>query len=548
MESTAMRKHEHGTALVGPMLVLAALILGAYSFERINALYGKMRLQIQLDSAVAVAGQQGYQPASDLELKARRFLNGQSQVGQFAISSSASWFDNLTISEETQGSFRAVLALRKQHPFGKLLDPFSPGTAFKQSNLEVATGYKLSGLGNVAQFAAGREHSCARDYEGYVWCWGLNAFYALGPVATNSIGTTVSTKPTLAVSDAIQLEVGGTFSCALITGQTNEIKCWGSLPDGLFNDRDVIEPEKLLFSDPNLNPIQIAVGQDAVCAVFSDGTSECYWPRFGLGVGKSSGLVSGICAKTAPLAINNATLVELGSSFGCVTTNQDVYCFGLDRNYQLGFTAATEPSLGQICPPASTGRPCESGTIIPFKVPGLPSQPVALLLGRDSACSQFSDGSVWCWGDNQENQLGRDDAATVTESLPRPTTVLPADIDLTRSQTFFYSSHYCGLVSSSTSLFCWGSNETAQLGLDDSDASQGTVASTWGDTDAITVGQFNTCAISSLDGSVWCLGSFNKGLLGRSLPGGESLIPIAGVSFFPKDKTPRVFEQVLYLY
>lgn len=81
--------------------------------------------------------------------------------------------------------------------------------------------------------------------------------------------------------------------------------------------------------------------------------------------------------------------------------------------------------------------------------------------GAYHSCGIRTDGSMWCWGDNEASQSG-------DKSLPR---VLAPTRMGTRSDWVSVRcglSHSCGLTKSGA-LWCWGASGDGQLGGEPSD-------------------------------------------------------------------------------
>ena len=123
-----------------------------------------------------------------------------------------------------------------------------------------------------------------------------------------------------------------------------------------------------------------------------------------------------------------------------------------------------------------------------------------LALGERYGCAQLGDGSLACWGDGGEGQLGTGDFAAHTD----PT----APIGLGTVDAFAVGNAHACAVSSGT-VRCWGRNHTGQLGIN-SVTYRGDPAAVPGLTNviAIAAGGMNTCAIVS-GGALWCWGQGN---------------------------------------
>ncbi|AKV04756.1 hypothetical protein AKJ09_11419 [Labilithrix luteola] len=124
-----------------------------------------------------------------------------------------------------------------------------------------------------------------------------------------------------------------------------------------------------------------------------------------------------------------------------------VRCWGADDRGELGALPAGEPQA-------------DAGT--PRAVGGLAN--VTQISAADSTtCARLEDGSIRCWGSNDHGQLalgdaGADDAAHPTPSVVSlPTPALRVDVG---------HGSVCALLGSGE-LWCWGSNEQAQLARGD---------------------------------------------------------------------------------
>jgi alpha-tubulin suppressor-like RCC1 family protein len=140
--------------------------------------------------------------------------------------------------------------------------------------------------------------------------------------------------------------------------------------------------------------------------------------------------------------------------------------------------------------------------------------------GLNHTCAVRMDGTLWCWGRNAQGQLG--DGTTTTRSDPKQ--VLPADtanwVDVATSGEFT-----CGLRSTGA-LFCWGRNDNAQLGLGNTTSPmtspQQVGAATY---KAIDVSANHTCAVAT-DGTLWCWGRNANGELGVGNSVGPVMTPV----------------------
>jgi alpha-tubulin suppressor-like RCC1 family protein len=83
-----------------------------------------------------------------------------------------------------------------------------------------------------------------------------------------------------------------------------------------------------------------------------------------------------------------------------------------------------------------------------------------LTAGRDFTCGLALDHTAWCWGDNAVGQLG--DATGVQQ--PAPVAVAGGRVFATLAAG---DAHVCGIVAAAE-IWCWGLNDTRQLGAETS--------------------------------------------------------------------------------
>jgi alpha-tubulin suppressor-like RCC1 family protein len=138
---------------------------------------------------------------------------------------------------------------------------------------------------------------------------------------------------------------------------------------------------------------------------------------------------------------------------------------------------------------------------------------VAVATGRNHSCAVTSDREVTCWGSNGTGQLG--DGGTAT-TLRAETRVVGAE-RIAMLSTF--GPHTCA-ADLDGGVWCWGRNDNGELGnggLAEESLTAGRMLDTDGSIeDAIDVGagEYHTCLVRS-DQRVWCAGLNDAGQLGR---------------------------------
>jgi alpha-tubulin suppressor-like RCC1 family protein len=131
---------------------------------------------------------------------------------------------------------------------------------------------------------------------------------------------------------------------------------------------------------------------------------------------------------------------------------------------------------------------------------------VAVSSGGRHTCGLQAGGAVFCWGDNGSGQLGTGSASAGGVSLP-VRVVTTASFNVISAGMF----HTCALEAGGKA-WCWGSNETSQLGNSDphNSPSSATPVPVAPGTNlrfkSISAGAAHTCAIDMND-DAWCWGS-----------------------------------------
>ncbi|MFO1527010.1 MAG: hypothetical protein U1F16_13680 [Turneriella sp.] len=288
---------------------------------------------------------------------------------------------------------------------------------------------------------SGGMHACALTTAAQVYCWGDNKAGQAGPAAEESVLSRLADAQKIPLKRLQQLRplespalialpaaasgivTGYAHSCALLIN--GEVYCWGNNTFGQLGlgSRKVeqsVTPLKVdLLSDDevrrSMRAKQIAAGNNHSCALLTDGS---------------------------------------------------VRCWGHNDFAQLGYVAQArndgdhDRALLVIETPADKGN-------VPIVTPAelaAGTRAIAVAAGGDRSCAILSNGRVRCWGENRWQKLGYPaEKFEKISTLKSPAEL--GDIPLTGSAAMLAMSeiHTCALMTSGD-LFCWGSNETGQLG------------------------------------------------------------------------------------
>jgi alpha-tubulin suppressor-like RCC1 family protein len=148
---------------------------------------------------------------------------------------------------------------------------------------------------------------------------------------------------------------------------------------------------------------------------------------------------------------------------------------------------------------------------------------VSVTAGADHACALTDGGDAYCWGSNEFGQLGSGSSNVAAQPVP---VRVRTDVKFTIVAAGF--NHTCGLERDG-SAWCWGANETAQLGDGTTkNAPAPTPLSTRVKTDVkfktIAPGGGHTCAVS-VGGVGYCWGGNWHGQLGVGNRDGDAAAP-----------------------
>jgi alpha-tubulin suppressor-like RCC1 family protein len=171
---------------------------------------------------------------------------------------------------------------------------------------------------------------------------------------------------------------------------------------------------------------------------------------------------------------------------------------------------------------------CGARTDLPTAPPGPPAI-LSVTAGYSFTCALHGGGTVECWGDNRDGELG--DGTTNASARP----VRVTGLERASAVSAGYD-HACALLSDG-SVRCWGSDEVGQLGDGiDLAASPGgpttratAVVGLHGSATAVSAGDCFTCALLA-SGEVDCWGGGYNGELGDSAQDNSSIpVKVPGV-------------------
>jgi alpha-tubulin suppressor-like RCC1 family protein len=145
----------------------------------------------------------------------------------------------------------------------------------------------------------------------------------------------------------------------------------------------------------------------------------------------------------------------------------------------------------------------------PVQVAALGSTVVEVSAGEAHTCARTRDGTLWCWGDNDDGQLGINSTDT-----PQPEPVQVVALGNTVVEVSVGKSHNCARKSDGT-LWCWGRNTSGALGIGSIGSPQLVPVQVTALADGVigvSAGARISCA--GTDEGLWCWGYNEHGQVG----------------------------------
>ncbi|MFC1654515.1 RCC1 domain-containing protein [Myxococcota bacterium] len=372
------------------------------------------------------------------------------------------------------------------------------------------------------QLVCGLRLCCGLTAQGVPYCWGwdINGQLGNGSVLGDSDAPSpVETVPVTGEKAIIRVTVGEAFGCKL-TGE-GVAYCWGQNMLGQLGDSGTFSNSESPVSVDQV-PINsqktyksIAAGIQTTCGVDQEGKAYCWGTDIDEQLGDGSlphpecGFecsLSAVELDTAPVADEKAFVQVAGGAYhGCGLTAQKVaYCWGTDEYGQLG----------------DGGSPTNSPSPVAVNTTPIAGEKafVQLVTGSNHTCGLTSEGVAYCWGRDDQGQLG-DGFGDDTSQSPLPVNTTPITGETTFVQLIAGYRHTCGLTADGV-VYCWGGGTLGELG-------DGSGTGSWDPVPVTTVpivgekafirlagGFAHTCGLTS-QRVVYCWGSDTSEQLGN---------------------------------
>ncbi|MCU1356735.1 MAG: regulator of chromosome condensation, partial [Acidimicrobiales bacterium] len=388
---------------------------------------------------------------------------------------------------------------------------------------------------------------------GGVLCWGKNNN---GQLADGS--TTARSTPVVALKSAgvplvnvVAIAAGGDSgpngtTCAVVSaGVANDgsVYCWGYNSNGQVGDGTTVAKSfatQVSGLTTGSGAIDVSTGEHDTCALFSqtspqDGGVQCWGDNNTGQTGAGTATGNSGTNQTIPITVRDATgvagthlsgatAITTGSSTSCAIVSGALYCWGWNSFGQIGDGTQTARQF-----PKALSSPLTSGV-------------TSVSEGDQYTCAVAS-GAVYCWGLNDQGQVG--DGTTTTRLAPlavQAPGVASGSPKLTGVSTAVVGSISSGARASCANLtsgptVCWGQGTAGQLGdgflinrstpvyVDGTGPDTWATASVSASEGRNAQGSDHACSVTTT-GGVKCWGQGGGGQMGNNTTNASNLAPV----------------------
>ena len=335
------------------------------------------------------------------------------------------------------------------------------------------------------ELAAGERHTCV-NLDGKVRCWGIGPTGALGYGNTTTIGDDEVPADAGYVDiggDASQISAGGDHTCALL--DDGSVVCWGNGPCGelgygntttIGDDELPSDAGPVPLGSSGARAVELAAGTFHTCVLLDTGGVRC-WGYGGEGALGYGNTLSGLGIADGSNIGDTETLddlggvdVDIGGTVEHIVAGRIHTCALYDVDPTTGGSVRcwgqnAEGQLGHglIDQPARTQvGDDESPSAIDPVLTGV----AQIVAGGAHTCGLLVDGTVRCWGYGPEGALGYGSTETIGDGEGVPTDAVPIGGTVIELAAGRY--HTCARLEAGE-IRCWGRGLFGVLGYGNSD-------------------------------------------------------------------------------
>jgi prepilin-type N-terminal cleavage/methylation domain-containing protein len=426
--------------------------------------------------------------------------------------------DNAVLSDaEAVATEVTFYGVNNDGEYGSAVEWFSEGSPNANINFTPSDG-------NYIDVVASTTAYCIRVFNPASLTYKTLALAATKESSSGACGSLAASAAAIAAdaaqnpADTAIVSHSSTTACAL--GVNSQVYCWGFGNSGLngdgLNTYSGIPVKTTPLTGQTFVSIDLRFGR--ACGITSIGKAYC-WGYNGNGVignnSTSNALSPSAVDMTGVLSGKTVESIHIGRSHTCaVASDNQAYCWGRNNYRQLGNNTTSANSL---VPSAVYKDGVLSGKTIKN-----------MYLNDDHTCVVASDDLAYCWGYNNNGQLGNN--STTNSQVPVAVDMSGVLAGKTiKSMSLGYE--YTCAIASDDRIYCWGDNYYRQLGNGNTTDSSVPVAVDWtGVLSGKTVKSYSNigdpgCAIAS-DDRVYCWGDNSDGQLGNGNTT-DSSVPVA---------------------
>jgi alpha-tubulin suppressor-like RCC1 family protein len=302
-----------------------------------------------------------------------------------------------------------------------------------------------------------------------------------------------------------RISAGQLHTCAL--DARGYAYCWGLNNRGQLGNNSTVGTPTPVRVETGLQFQMISAGSVHTCAI-ATGNQRVYCWGF-TASGRIGNGVSDRTNATTPQEVSDESgyqFIDVGGSHTCgITLSNQVKCWGPNDYGQLGTAETGQCDIGPNC----ASIPVAAQSTEKFS---------NVAVGRFHTCAVTTGGQVYCWGDNEDGELG---AASLTSggcpafgSGSSLCSMVPLKVGLPQEEMFTKVvaglDHTCALARSGR-LYCWGGNNLGQIG-DGSTTDRSAPVMVMASAGQVDAGGYQTCALAG--GPLYCWGDNSAGQLG----------------------------------
>ncbi len=357
----------------------------------------------------------------------------------------------------------------------------SPSDDFDMPDLSPYEDMELPGdPSTIVALEAGKDHTCALEHSGRMWCWGNNRQHQIDPESSQAQFDT----PVLVARDMRQIALFEHSTCGV--DALERLVCWG-------HAARAVHPPQPIHVELTGGVRSVAAGVEHLCAISYEDELYCWGVnnRGQLGIGHRESRLDPV-----KVPLDDVLQVSAGGSHTCaLNRDQDLYCWGRNAEGRVGVVPELLGNVSLV-PEADVLSPLEVAqqiiqvditdlqtcalaahgvlSCVEIRAPflqehddELPTEStlssvldevVSFGVGDLHGCAITRREEVACWGQNHHGQLG---PGVVADFEQRGATI----IEGLRATTLAAGGYHNCILSTEGRVVCWGASRYGQLGV-----------------------------------------------------------------------------------